>query len=93
MRCCQTVLDFPSLLSSFFPHSLSVAPSLSSPRQAELHHLEELLSKERKERDRIIASSRKKIEESKAQAEKVDRRVRRARWYTLYSMCNVGILY
>ncbi|KAF0037806.1 hypothetical protein F2P81_010680 [Scophthalmus maximus] len=46
--------------------------------KAELHHLEELLSKERKERDRIIASSRKKIEESKAQAEKVDRRTQRA---------------
>lgn len=37
---------------------------------------EELLHKERKEREGIIASYRKNVEERKAQAEKADRRVR-----------------
>ena len=52
-----------------FFYSLSV-------HQAELQLQEELLYRERKERERIIASYRKKVEERKAQAEKVDRRVR-----------------
>ncbi|KAM6941437.1 coiled-coil domain-containing protein 151 [Lycodopsis pacificus] len=42
--------------------------------KVELQQQEELLYKERKERERIIASCRKKVEERKAQAEKVDRR-------------------
>ncbi|XP_019939841.2 coiled-coil domain-containing protein 151 isoform X1 [Paralichthys olivaceus] len=42
--------------------------------KAELQQLEELLYKERKERECIIAGYRKKVEERKAQAEKVDRR-------------------
>ncbi|XP_047434737.1 coiled-coil domain-containing protein 151 isoform X2 [Mugil cephalus] len=45
--------------------------------KAELQQLEEQLYKERKERERIIASYRKKVEERKAQAEKVDRRAQR----------------
>ncbi|XP_060907578.1 coiled-coil domain-containing protein 151 isoform X2 [Labrus mixtus] len=40
----------------------------------ELQQQEESLHKERKERERIIASYRKKVEEHKAQAEKLDRR-------------------
>ncbi|XP_029293570.1 LOW QUALITY PROTEIN: coiled-coil domain-containing protein 151 [Cottoperca gobio] len=42
--------------------------------KADLQMQEELLYKERKEREHIIASYRKKVEERKAQAEKVDRR-------------------
>lgn len=42
--------------------------------KVELQQQEELLYKERKERERIIASYRKKVEERKAQAEKSDRR-------------------
>ncbi|XP_068585058.1 coiled-coil domain-containing protein 151 isoform X2 [Cebidichthys violaceus] len=42
--------------------------------KVELQQQEELLYKERKERERIIASYRKTVEERKAQAEKVDRR-------------------
>ncbi|KAM3865378.1 coiled-coil domain-containing protein 151 [Diretmus argenteus] len=42
--------------------------------KAELQQLEELLYKERKERERIIACYRKQVEERKAQTEKVDRR-------------------
>ncbi|XP_040891792.1 coiled-coil domain-containing protein 151 [Toxotes jaculatrix] len=45
--------------------------------KAELQQQEELLYKERKERERIIASYRKKVEERKAQAEKADRRTQR----------------
>ncbi|KAM9857682.1 coiled-coil domain-containing protein 151 [Aulostomus maculatus] len=45
--------------------------------KAELRQQEELLYKERKERERTIASHRKKVEEHKAQAEKVDRRAQR----------------
>ncbi|XP_018520248.1 coiled-coil domain-containing protein 151 [Lates calcarifer] len=45
--------------------------------KAELQQQEELLYKERKERERIITSYRKKVEERKAQAEKVDRRTQR----------------
>ncbi|XP_076585375.1 coiled-coil domain-containing protein 151 [Chaetodon auriga] len=45
--------------------------------KAELQQLEELLYKDRKERERIIASYRKKAEERKAQAEKLDRRAQR----------------
>nr|XP_029136905.1 coiled-coil domain-containing protein 151 isoform X2 [Labrus bergylta] len=44
----------------------------------ELQQQEESLHKERKERERIIASYRKKAEEHKAQAEKLDRRAQRA---------------
>ena len=44
--------------------------------QAELQQLEDLLHKERKERERIVASYRKQVEERKAQIEKADRRVR-----------------
>ncbi|XP_041839650.1 coiled-coil domain-containing protein 151 isoform X2 [Melanotaenia boesemani] len=45
--------------------------------KAELQRQEELLYKERKERERIIESYRKKAGERKAQAEKVDRRAQR----------------
>ncbi|XP_038570195.1 coiled-coil domain-containing protein 151 [Micropterus salmoides] len=45
--------------------------------KAELQQQEELLYKERKERERIIASYRKKVEERRAHAEKVDRRAQR----------------
>ncbi|XP_034058366.1 coiled-coil domain-containing protein 151 [Gymnodraco acuticeps] len=45
--------------------------------KADLQQLEECLCKERKERERIIASYRKKVEERKAQAEKTDRRAQR----------------
>uniref|UniRef100_A0AAQ6IBY5 ODAD1 central coiled coil region domain-containing protein n=1 Tax=Anabas testudineus TaxID=64144 RepID=A0AAQ6IBY5_ANATE len=45
--------------------------------KTELQQQEELLYKERKERETIIASYRKKVEERKAQAEKVDRRTQR----------------
>ncbi|XP_010765988.1 coiled-coil domain-containing protein 151 [Notothenia coriiceps] len=45
--------------------------------KADLQQLEECLYKERKERERIIASYRKKVEERKAQAEKTDRRAQR----------------
>ena len=71
-----------------FPPSLPITPSLSSSPQAELQQLEEQLYKERKERERIIAIHRREVEERKAQAEKVDRRVRNTWWY-IYS---VGIL-
>lgn len=67
-----------------FPPSIS----LSSSSQAELQQLEEQLYKERKERERIIAIHRREVEERKAQAEKVDRRVRNTWW----SMYNLGIL-
>ncbi|KAM4603281.1 coiled-coil domain-containing protein 151 [Polymixia lowei] len=46
--------------------------------KAELQEQEELLYKERKERERIIACYRKQVEERKAQTEKVDRRAQRA---------------
>ncbi|XP_062296057.1 coiled-coil domain-containing protein 151 [Scomber scombrus] len=46
--------------------------------KVELQQQEELLYKERKDRERIISSYRKKVEERKAQAEKVDRRAQRA---------------
>lgn len=66
-----------SLLFHGLPSSHSVTPSPSSSScQAELQQQEDLLYKERKERERIIASYRKKVEERKAQVEKVDRRVR-----------------
>ncbi|XP_053274473.1 coiled-coil domain-containing protein 151 [Pleuronectes platessa] len=59
-------------------HSLQVlnndAQLSKEAAKAELQQLEELLCKERKERERIIASYRKKVEEHRAQAEKVDRR-------------------
>ncbi|XP_017272386.1 coiled-coil domain-containing protein 151 isoform X2 [Kryptolebias marmoratus] len=45
--------------------------------KAELHQQEDLLSKERKERERIITSYRKMVEERRAQAERVDRKVQR----------------
>ncbi|XP_040003409.1 coiled-coil domain-containing protein 151 isoform X2 [Xiphias gladius] len=45
--------------------------------KAELQQQEELFYKERKERERIIASYRKKVDECKAQAEKIDRRTQR----------------
>uniref|UniRef100_A0A3P9CEQ3 Coiled-coil domain-containing protein 151-like n=1 Tax=Maylandia zebra TaxID=106582 RepID=A0A3P9CEQ3_9CICH len=46
--------------------------------KAELQQQEELLHKECKERDQVIASYRKKVDEHKAQAAKVERRVQRA---------------
>ncbi|XP_041642082.1 coiled-coil domain-containing protein 151 isoform X2 [Cheilinus undulatus] len=52
----------------------TVAQLSKEAAKAELQQQEELLYKERKERERIIASYRKKVEEHKAQAEKVDRR-------------------
>lgn len=67
-----------------FPPSIS----LSSSSQAELQQLEEQLYKERKERERIIAIHRREVEERKAQAEKVDRRVRNT-WWCIH---NLGIL-
>ncbi|XP_075893858.1 outer dynein arm-docking complex subunit 3-like isoform X2 [Nelusetta ayraudi] len=42
--------------------------------KAELQEQEDLLYRERKERERVIASYRRKVEEYKARAEKVDRR-------------------
>ncbi|TKS69165.1 Coiled-coil domain-containing protein 151 [Collichthys lucidus] len=45
--------------------------------KAELQQQEELLHKERKERERIIASYRRKVEERKVQAEKLDKRAQR----------------
>lgn len=51
-------------------------PTSSSASQAELQQQEELLHKECKERDQVIASYRKKVDERKAQAAKVERRVR-----------------
>ncbi|XP_034389843.1 coiled-coil domain-containing protein 151 isoform X2 [Cyclopterus lumpus] len=45
--------------------------------KVDLQQQEELLYKESKERERIIASYRKKVEERKAQAEKIDRRAQR----------------
>ncbi|KAL7403661.1 hypothetical protein ABVT39_003417 [Epinephelus coioides] len=45
--------------------------------KADLQQQEELLYRERKERERIIASYRKKVEERKAQAERVERRAQR----------------
>lgn len=71
-HCCHTVC-----LSI-----LSFNPCLSFPSssQAELQQLEESLYKERKERERVIASYRKKVEERKAQAEKMDKKVRHTRW-------------
>ncbi|XP_060923402.1 coiled-coil domain-containing protein 151 [Limanda limanda] len=62
-------------------HSLQVlnndAQLSKEAAKAELQQLEELLCKERKERESIIASYRKKVEEHRAQAEKVDRRTQR----------------
>uniref|UniRef100_A0A3Q2W8M5 Coiled-coil domain-containing protein 151-like n=1 Tax=Haplochromis burtoni TaxID=8153 RepID=A0A3Q2W8M5_HAPBU len=46
--------------------------------KAELQQQEELLHKECKERDQVIASYRKKVDEHKAQTAKVERRVQRA---------------
>lgn len=66
-HCCHVYLSFPSL---------SVTGPLRSSVQAELQQQEDLLYRERKERERIIASYRRKVEEHKARAEKVDRRVR-----------------
>ncbi|XP_032383331.1 coiled-coil domain-containing protein 151 isoform X2 [Etheostoma spectabile] len=45
--------------------------------KVELQQQEELLYKERKEREHIIASYRRKVDERKAHAEKVDRRAQR----------------
>lgn len=66
-----------SLTPHCHPHYWSVKwVTFYALLQAELQHQEDLLYKERKERERIIASYRKKVEERKAQAEKVGRRVR-----------------
>ncbi|XP_069022060.1 coiled-coil domain-containing protein 151 isoform X1 [Embiotoca jacksoni] len=46
--------------------------------KAELQQQEELLYKERKEREHIIASYRKKVEERKAQGDKIDKRAQRS---------------
>uniref|UniRef100_A0A3Q3W0R4 ODAD1 central coiled coil region domain-containing protein n=1 Tax=Mola mola TaxID=94237 RepID=A0A3Q3W0R4_MOLML len=45
--------------------------------KAELQQLEDQLYKERKERERIVGSYRKQVEEHSAQAEKVDRKTQR----------------
>uniref|UniRef100_UPI0037E7DB07 coiled-coil domain-containing protein 151 n=1 Tax=Semicossyphus pulcher TaxID=241346 RepID=UPI0037E7DB07 len=55
----------------------TVAQLSKEAAEAELQKQEELLYEERKEREQIIASYRKKVEERKAQAEKVDRRAQR----------------
>lgn len=68
MHCANSIFVPPKQSYTLF--------SLSSSCQVELQQQEELLYKERKERERIIASYRKKVDERKAQAEKVDRRVR-----------------
>ena len=73
----------------FFHHLVSFSPSLlpfpcfsppplSSPSlsiQAELLRQEELVYRERKERESILTSYKKQAEERKAQAERVERRV------------------
>lgn len=66
------------LSPSCLPSSVFIARilSLCFSSQTELQQQEELLYKERKERESVIASYRKKVEERKAQAEKVDRRVK-----------------
>uniref|UniRef100_A0A3P8W778 Outer dynein arm docking complex subunit 3 n=1 Tax=Cynoglossus semilaevis TaxID=244447 RepID=A0A3P8W778_CYNSE len=46
--------------------------------KAELQRQEELLNKERKERERILTTYRRRVEEQKAQAEKVERRTQRS---------------
>lgn len=51
-------------------------PTSSSASQAELQQQEELLHKECKDREQVKASYRKKVDERKAQAAKVERRVR-----------------
>lgn len=45
------------------------------PCQTELQQQESLLYKERKERERILISYRKQVEEHKARAERANRRV------------------
>ncbi|XP_058497291.1 coiled-coil domain-containing protein 151 [Solea solea] len=45
--------------------------------KAELQQQEEVFNKERKERESVLASYRRRVEEHKAQAEKVDRRAQR----------------
>lgn len=77
-HCCHVYLLFPSL---------SVTGPLRSSVQAELQQQEDLLYRERKERERIIAGYRRKVEEHKARAEKVDRRVRMIAY--LLSSCPV----
>lgn len=52
-----------------------VITSSPSPCQSELQGQEELLSKERKEREHIISNYRKKTEKHKAPAEKVEGKV------------------
>ncbi|XP_034543780.1 coiled-coil domain-containing protein 151 isoform X2 [Notolabrus celidotus] len=55
----------------------TVAQLSKEAAKAELQQQEELLYRERKERERVVASYRKKVEERKAQAEKADRRGQR----------------
>lgn len=74
-----------------FP-SLSITGSLRSSVQAELQQQEDLLYKERKERERIIASYRRKVEEHKARAEKVDRRVRMITYLHRNILCVICVL-
>ncbi|XP_074552835.1 coiled-coil domain-containing protein 151 [Halichoeres trimaculatus] len=58
--------------------SINSVAQLSKERaKAELQQQEELLYKERKERESIVACYRKKVEEHRAQAEKADRRGQR----------------
>ncbi|CAL8238761.1 unnamed protein product [Lota lota] len=63
-------------------HSLQVmndeAQRSKEASKAELQQLEDLLYKERKERERIVACYRKQVEERKAQTEKADRRAQKA---------------
>lgn len=67
-----------SSLFPVLPPCLYITCSPSPSCQAELQQLEDQLYKERKERERIVGSYRKQVEEHSAQAEKVDRRVRGA---------------
>lgn len=60
MKCFRTS-DFP--------------PRFHCPYQAELQQQESVLYKERKERERILLSYRKQVEEHKARAERANRRV------------------
>lgn len=84
-----TVFDYRAFEEPLKVYTAFVFPpcfpslTLHHSLQADLQQQEELLYKERKDRERIIASYRKKVEERKAQAEKVDRRVRSTWWFIL----------
>lgn len=74
-RSLQHDLCFSTLRISLFIQNCCQLTIKTRPCQTELQQQESLLYKERKERERILISYRKQVEEHKARAERANRRV------------------